>query len=65
MREINGFGPQVTEVLLFCSFFAHPKNEPKNGAAKDNFALFWQNACGVTRPKKSEVRAFFGQPSRR
>jgi hypothetical protein len=33
-------------------------NEPKKkGAGNDNFSLFWQNAFGVTLPKKAEVRA--------
>jgi hypothetical protein len=47
-------------INFFCSFFAHPKNEPKKGAEKENFAFFWQNAYGVTRPKKTEVRTIFG-----
>jgi len=29
----------------------------------DNFSLFWQNAFGVTLPKKAEVRAISGLPS--
>jgi hypothetical protein len=45
---------------FLCSFlFVRPKrNEPKKkGAGNDNFSLFWQNAFGVTLPKKAEVRA--------
>jgi hypothetical protein len=44
--------------------FVRPKrNEPKKkGAVNDNFSLFWQNASGVTLPKKAEVRAISGLP---
>jgi len=41
--------------FFICSFlFVRPKrNEPKKkGAGNDNFSLFWQNAFGVTLPKK-------------
>jgi hypothetical protein len=47
-----------------CSFFARPKNEPKKGAGNDNFSLFWQNALGFTHPKKAEVHAISGLPTR-
>jgi len=52
--------------LFLCSFlFVRPKrNEPKKkGAGNDNFSLFWQNALGITLPKKAEVRAISGLPS--
>ena len=51
--------------LLFffnrCSFlFVRPKrNEPKKkGAGNDNFSLFWQNALGVTLPKRLKFAPF-------
>jgi hypothetical protein len=49
---------------FMCSFFARPKNEPKKGAGNDNFSLFWQNALGFTHPKKAEVHAISGLPTR-
>jgi len=52
-------------LLFLCSFlFVRPKrNEPKKkGAGNENFSLFWQNAFGVTLPKKAEVRAISGLP---
>jgi hypothetical protein len=49
---------------FICSFFARPKNEPKKGAGNDNFNLFWQNSLGFTRPKKAEVHAISGLPTR-
>jgi len=51
--------------LFICSFlFVRPKrNEPKKkGAGNDNFSLFWQNAFGLTLPKKAEVRTISGLP---
>ena len=53
--------------LLLCSFlFVRPKrNEPKKkGAGNDNFSLFWQNAFGITLPKKAKVRTISGLPPR-
>jgi hypothetical protein len=50
-----------------CSFlFACPKrNEPKKkDTGNDNFSLFWQNSFGITLPKKTEVRAISGLPTR-
>jgi hypothetical protein len=50
---------------LWSVLFVRPKrNEPKKkGAGNDNFSLFWQNALGVTLPKKAEVRAISGLPA--
>jgi hypothetical protein len=56
-----------TFFFLYCSFlFVRPKrNEPKKkGAGNDNFSLFWQNALGFTLPKKAEVHAISGLPTR-
>ena len=53
-------GVSKGHLLFLCSFlFVRPKrNEPKKkGAGNENFSLFWQNAFGVTLPKKAEVRA--------
>jgi hypothetical protein len=55
-----------TFFFLFSFLFVRPKrNETKKkGAGNENFNLFWQNALSVTRPKKVEVRAISGLPSR-
>ena len=40
----------------YCHFFcASKRSDQEKESGNDNFSLFWQNAFGVTRPKKAEV----------
>jgi hypothetical protein len=42
---------------------AEGKVTKEKESGNDNFSLFWQNALGITLPKKAEVRAISGLPS--
>jgi hypothetical protein len=66
-KRKEGISKGTPSFFIKCSFlFVRPKrNEPKKkGAGNDNFNLFWQNALSITLPKKVEVRAISGLPSR-
>jgi hypothetical protein len=52
-------------ILVYCHFLLllQKKVTKEKESGNDNFSLFWQNALGLTLPKKAEVRAISGLPS--
>jgi hypothetical protein len=57
------FYGEKSPVLLLS--FAPPGSNQIKRSGNDNFSLFWQNAPGITLPKKPEVRSIPGLPMHR